>query len=158
MVGAYEEVSSWDKYRCDERLPKASDGLRLGIKMQELGNVKKVMLLASVINDVDIELTIVLVSDGINGSIVTLLNVVHLNVDSLVDSSENLVVFCQRVTHDFKVLIFVIDDSHTLFRVICDDNLNHIFIGVNECSESEILEELSVFVKLLETLDMGLIR
>jgi hypothetical protein len=47
-----------------------------------------------------------------------------------------LVVFCQRIAHNFKVLIFVINDGHALFGVISDYNLNYILISVNECSES----------------------
>jgi hypothetical protein len=81
-------------------------------------------------------LAVVLVGYGVDSAIVTLFDVVHLDVGALVDSSEKLVVFCKGVAHDLKMLIFIIDDGHTLFRVVSDDHLNNIQISVDECPQS----------------------
>jgi hypothetical protein len=104
--------------------------------MQQLRNVKKIMLLTGVVEDVNEESTVVLIGYGIDGSIITLFDIVHLDVSSLVHSFENFVVFCERVAHYFEMLVFVVDDSHAFFRVVSDDHLDYIKLCVDECSQS----------------------
>lgn len=126
VVCADEQISAWNKDRADQRLPKASDRLGLRVKVKKLRYVKKVVLLASVVEDVDKELAVVLVGNGVYGSIVALLDVVHLNISAFVNSFEELIVLGKRVANDFKVLILVVDNSNALLGVIGDDHLDNV--------------------------------
>ena len=126
VVGADEQIAARNKDRADQGLPEASDWLGLRVKVKKLRYVKKVVLLASVVEDIDKELAIVLVGNGVNGSIVALLDVVHLDVSSFVNSFEELVVLGKGVADDFKVLILVVDDSNALLGVISDDHLDNV--------------------------------
>ena len=114
VVCADEQIAARNKDRADQRLPKAGDRLGLRVKVKKLRYVKKVMLLASVVEDVDKELAIVLIGNGVDGSIVALLDVVHLDVSALINSLEELVVLSEGVADDFEVLILVVDDGNAL--------------------------------------------
>ena len=111
-----------------------------------------------IIDDINVEVAVVLVSYGVDRTIITLLYLVHLYVLAIVLSFEQLVMLGQRIAHNLKVLILVVDDCYTLFGVISNDNLDHILLCVDVSSQSKVLEQIAVLVKLLQSLDMSLIR
>ena len=107
------------------------------------------MLLACVVKDAHEELTVILVSYSVNFTIIILLDIVHLDVGPLINSFEKFVMLCERVAHNFEMLVFIVDDCNTLLRIISDDDLNNIFFCVDESSQGQVLEKPAMLVELL---------
>lgn len=131
MVGIDEQITTWNEDHGDQRLPEASDGFRKIIKIKKLRNIKNIMLFSSVIKNVNEESTVVLESDCIYFTIITLFNLIHFDVLTFVNSSKQLVMLGQWISYKLKVFILVIDYRNAFFGIISDDDLNNIHLCIN---------------------------
>lgn len=91
-------------------------------------------------HDINKEPSIILISNGNNFSIITLLDKVHLDVNSIVTLLEFLLISLETVSLHLKMLVFLVDNSNSALGIVSNDHVDDIVLGVNSCSQGEILE------------------
>lgn len=62
------------------------------------------------------------------------------------------------ISLEFEMFVFIVYNSDTVLGVVGDDHLNNIHLCIDKGSKCEILEEFTVFIELLKTLDVCFIR
>ena len=94
-------------------------------------------------------MSIILISNCKDLTIITLLDVVHLYVNTVILSLEYHVVLNKMISLEFKMFVFIVYNSDTVLGVVGDDHLNYIHLCIDKGSKCKILEEFTVFIELL---------
>lgn len=159
VVNCNEYIIAFDETSAYQWLPEASDGLARIVYIQKFVEVNLIQLSASVVNDFEPKLAVVLVSYVIYGSILVLLNLIHLNVSSNKSGLKLAFMGVQVVALDLKVLIFIIYNGDAMFGVVGDDDLNNIIFRFYICSQGQVLKHFLVptILKLLKNLNLCLV-
>jgi hypothetical protein len=134
MVCTDIQITSWNENSGDQWLPKTCDWLRLHIHLKKFRDVKCVLNITFVIDNNDEKVPVILISHSECLTIITLLDVVHLDVSALKYLLKDHVVVDQAISLELKVLIFIIDDGHTILGIISDDYCDDVHLCVNEGS------------------------
>ena len=101
--------------------------------------------------------SVVLVGDADSLTVIRLFYLVHLDEFSLNSLGENLFECIQRYNLDFKDFIVVIGDCNCVFGVVSDNYLHHWHLSINKGSYGQVIEEVSVPIEFVQTLNGCLI-
>ena len=129
-----------DKVCSNQWLPETCDRLRLIIKVKNGGEINWIQFDSLIVYHGNIELAVVLITNGIDISRISLLNVVHLNVGSFEGLFKHPLKSRQAVSLENEVIISIVDDRYAEFWVIGDYDANYIILCIDPRSYSKILE------------------
>lgn len=121
MVNAYLKIRaiiSWNEYSCYKWLIKSRNRCRLSININDIRDIEVFIHLSLVVNHINEENPIILISNGEYSTAVTLLYDVHLQVLSIVLLSEAQIVISKTVASQLKVFILVVDNCNAVLTVV----------------------------------------
>ena len=119
-------IFSWDEYSCYKWLIKSRNRRRLSININDIRNIEVVIDLSLIVNHINKENTIILISNGEYSTAVTLLYDVHLQVLSIVLLFEAQIVISKTIASQLKVFILVVDDCNAVLTVVSHYDGNDI--------------------------------
>ena len=95
-----------------------------------------------------------MVSDTDGGSLISLLDEIHLDVSAIKFSGEDLFLGIEIISLESKTLMLVAHDCDGVLGIVSDDNVNDILASWDVVSGCEVLEEAAILLELLEALDV----
>ena len=157
MVARHIEVVIWDECASHDGLPESSNWLGVIIESERRRHIQVIKLLASVVDNRNEELSVVLSGDRKDVSSSVLFNQIHLEILSFVFFDPDLREGGEAVSLQLEVLVLVVDDSDSKLGVVGDDDRHDVNAGVAECALGQILEQMAVLSKLFESVDLSLL-
>lgn len=100
-------------------------------------------------------MSIVLISDGKLGAVISLLDDIHLEVLSLKFFCEDLFLSIEVISFDGECLWLVAHDRNCVLRIVGNDNTDNILTGRDIRSGCKVLEKTAILLEFLEALDVG---